>query len=479
MTIRSRRNFILPLAAALALLVDHASAGTTFNGGAAATTGNWDAAANWEGVLPTFNDTTDLLFKATNANNRTTSLIASAKTVRSLTFNSNVTNNFEIRLTSAPGLALNLTMGSATNAAAITVNSGAVTNITIGKGTAATTGNLILANNLTVDQNSTAGTLTIDAPITETGGSYGLTKNGAGSLVLSSTNTYTGATTISGGELVLSGSGRLSSSSTLDLSGSTARLNISGITAAGSTNASLAGVAGSVVNLGSKNLQVGGNNTSTTFAGVLTNTGSLTKSGTGTLTLSGANTYSGATAVSAGSLIVNGDQSAASGILTVSSGATLGGSGAIGGATTISGILAPGNSIGTLTVANDVTWNGGENWVFELGAAGPTIGSSGTSDLLSITGAGSDFLKGTGASWSFDFAGTGDLGWYKLVEWAGTSDFAANDFLGTNLGGGYTSEFSIQDSALYVNVVPEPSTYALLALSAAGFGWHVIRRRRR
>ena len=30
-----------------------------------------------------------------------------------------------------------------------------------------------------------------------------------------------------------------------------------------------------------------------------------------------------------------------------------------------------------------------------------------------------------------------------------------------------------------LNVVPEPSTYALLALSAAAFGAHVIRRRRR
>jgi len=66
-------------------------------------------------------------------------------------------------------------------------------------------------------------------------------------------------------------------------------------------------VAGSVVNLGSKNLDVGGNNTSTTFAGTITNTGSLTKSGTGTLTLSGAsaNTYNGTTTVSAGTLVVS------------------------------------------------------------------------------------------------------------------------------------------------------------------------------
>jgi fibronectin-binding autotransporter adhesin len=218
---------------------------------------------------------------------------------------------------------------------------------------------------------------------------------------------------------------------------------------------------------------------SDTFSGDIQAGQGLIKSGAGTLVLSGNNTYTGATTVSAGSLIINGNNSAAVGVLSVSSGASLGGSGTIGGATTISGTLAPGNSIGTLTVANDVTWNGGENWVFELGSPGPSLGSPGSSDLLAITGS-NDFLKGTGSSWTFDFAGTGQVGWYKLVDWTGGSTtFDVLDFSGVNLGGVYTSEFSIQDSALYVNVVPEPSTYALLALAGLGLFFRSLRLRLR
>jgi hypothetical protein len=150
--------------------------------------------------------------------------------------------------------------------------------------------------------------------------------------------------------------------------------------------------------------------------------------------------------------------------------------------------LAPGNSIGTLTVANDVIWNGSlatgatTNWKFELGAAN-------TADLLRITGAASEFIKGSGSVFCFDFLGSTETGLFTLVDWDsiasfgggvdGTS-FAATDFTYTNLGSSNTGTFQFNGSQLEFQAVPEPSTTALSLLSAVLFGTHLaIRRRRR
>ena len=83
------------------------------------------------------------------------------------------------------------------------------------------------------------------------------------------------------------------------LSGS-AELDISAHQSQSVTIGSLAG-AGSVL-LGANALTVGANNQSTTFTGVIQESGSLTKIGTGTLILSGSNTYTGATTVNRGVL---------------------------------------------------------------------------------------------------------------------------------------------------------------------------------
>lgn len=196
-----------------------------------------------------------------------------------------------------------------------------------------------------------------------------------------------------------------------------------------------------------------------TLSGVVSGS-SLTKTGAGTLVLSGANLYTDGTTVSAGTLRVNNSTGSGTGTgdVVVASGAFLTGAGTVNGNVNIDGIFAPGNSIGTFTVNGDVTWNGTPSnaWEFELG-------SNNTADILVIGG---DFIKGTSTAFVFDFGHSGVEGVFRLVDWAGSTTFAAEDFSFINLGSGFSSSFAINGSALeftVVSAIPEPSTYAMLA----------------
>jgi autotransporter-associated beta strand protein len=106
-----------------------------------------------------------------------------------------------------------------------------------------------LAGNITLGSaasiNSDADSLALSGNIS---GAYALTKGGAGTLILSGNNTYSGATTISAGTL------------------------------------EIAGIA------------------SQTLSGIISGAGVLTKSGSGTLTLSNANTLTGGLAINSGTL---------------------------------------------------------------------------------------------------------------------------------------------------------------------------------
>jgi fibronectin-binding autotransporter adhesin len=356
------------------------------------------------------------------------------------------------------------------------LKSGGGSQSTVSGGNVATPSN----GELVIRTDTSSDSLLISSNLTHGGGA--LTKSGAGTLTLSGTNTFTGQTHVNAGTLSIGANVNLGSQTT----GATLNLKGGTLQATG-TFGLYNGTAGSnnraVTLLDQSSIEVTGSNT-LTIAGVISNhasagvtTPGFNKAGTGALLLSGANTYTGATTVTTGTLIVNGNISTSM-LTTVNAGATLGGSGTVGAAT-INGLLAPGNSIGTLNATGDVTWNDNDAWLFELGSAASTLAlantTPGLSDLLNITG-GNDFLKGTGSSFTFDFAGGGMTGWYKLVDWTGTSDFVASNFFATNLDTGLTGTFTVDSStsALYLNVVPEPRA-ALLG----GLGLLALLRRRR
>jgi autotransporter-associated beta strand protein len=106
----------------------------------------------------------------------------------------------------------------------------------------------------------------------------------------------------------------------------------------------------------------------------------MEKQGAGKLTLTGTHTYTGVTTVSAGTLLVNGAIGASAVTVT---GGTLGGTGIIQGPVTIqsAGRLAPGTSIGTLTVNNSLSLSGVT--LMELNAAAGT--NDRVSGLTSVT----------------------------------------------------------------------------------------------
>ena len=204
------------------------------------------------------------------------------------------------------------------------------------------------------------GTVTLDAPVS--GGLGGFVKQGSGTLVLAGTNTYTGETIVGGGTLQLGSTTALDSATDLVLTDvADAIFELNGFDA---TVASLSGGGsiGGTIALGSNSLTVGGDSTSTTYAGSITGNGSFVKDGTGTLTLTGSSSYTGSTTVNTGILnLQSGGALGPAGVINVTSGSTLQFQ---GGITVNSGDLnlqtgaAIGQNGGLVNVAGNNSFNG-------------------------------------------------------------------------------------------------------------------------
>ncbi len=237
------------------------------------------------------------------------------------------------------------------------------------------------ANLLDTHSTATAFTLTGPGRIV---GSIGLTKTGAGTTTLTTTNTFTGGTTVSNGVLEVGGGLALADSGVVTLANTAGvifRLNasetIGELTGGGAT--------GGNVDLQANTLTTGDAN-NVAFGGVISGTGALVKQGAGTQALSAQSTYTGGTTVNAGILDLTGGGGAGGtirGTVTVNSGATLRlntGDGL--------GYNADATAVGTLNlVGGTLTTAGGANQTTtaDLVLTGGTINGTVNLDLFSPT----------------------------------------------------------------------------------------------
>lgn len=184
------------------------------------------------------------------------------------------------------------------------------------------------------------------------------------------------------------------------------------------------------------------------------------------------NVYTGATQVSGGTLLINGNQSSATGAVTVSgSGTILGGSGTIGGAITVNSaaaILGGNGTTGTtLTAANNLTLTSG--LIVEL-----ALGPSHTHSTLARTGGTWSFQ--TNQQFTFINLGATTRTYQDII-----TGLAANPGTGswTINNPGFTGSFFYAGANidLTLTAVPEPSTWIGGALAVGVVGWSVVRKK--
>jgi autotransporter-associated beta strand protein len=356
-------------------------------------------------------------------------------------------------------------------------------------------------------------------------GVIAITKTGAGTQILSGTNSYTGATAVSAGALVFANTGARSASSSVTTSGSTTTIglgldggftssDVDSLFANTFSGITMNSTASNVANVG---VYTATGNTATYSGGSQGTTRGLNKLGAGTVAMTGASTYTGTTTISAGTLSLG--NGGTTGTLSTSSAIVTNGTFAINRSNTVAqgtdfsgaaitgtgGFSQIGSGTTTLSAANTYT---GATTI----AAG-TLGLSGASERIANTSnlvlAGGTFaLNGfteTMAALTLSGSATIDLGSGGRLLLANSSAASWTNGMVLTIAGTFVSGTSLQfgnnssgltnaqlsqiqitgfqnlalDSSGFLTgaAIPEPSTYALLA-GCAGLGLVIYRRRR-
>ncbi|CDX31025.1 Outer membrane autotransporter barrel domain [Mesorhizobium sp. SOD10] len=280
-----------------------------------------------------------------------------------------------------------------------------------------------------------AYTATVTSNLT---GASQLVKADLGTLVLGGANSYSGGTAISGGTLQVSADGNLGAAAGGVSLGDGTTLR---------TTAVFSSARGIDLAAGTGTFQA---DADLTLSGEITGAGGLAKTGAGALTLVGSNSYAGATTVTAGGLYVDGDNSAATGAVSVASGAIIGGKGSIGGDVTVAdgATLSPGSADGTpgtLAIAGNLNLSSGSVLNYSFGEA--NVAGGALNDLTTVGG--NLVLDGT-LNVSVSAGGTFGPGVYRVFSYDGT---LTNNGLvvGAIPSSGYSIQTSIDHQVNLVN----------------------------
>ena len=326
---------------------------------------------------------------------------------------------------------------------------------------------------MTLVANAVGGALKFDSPLVSSA-AYDVTLSGTGTVIYAAANTFTGTNYIDNGTLLIS----LDSGDPLDCSeiklgyttgddtlaldcsagvtldqgfnvrstgGTKSIHNIAGTNTLSNNiymdgdltvraDAGSIALAGSTLDLKNQTLTVSGDG-HTIISGNLTDStgsGKLTKTGEGTNTVSGNNSFVGATTISGGTMVYNGTNAGSA--VAIGSGGTLTGEGSVG-ATTVNGAIAPGLSIGTITVSSLVLPADGTN-VIEIGdvdgSAGSDwdlikVGAAGAGTVTISASQGTEFVLALDSSSTVNFDTNNTYTW-MIVQASALNNFDASDF---------------------------------------------------